>query len=92
MCIFGEIIHHNQLIDPRTRRVVAAYGEIKTNANLPGKYWVSIEDRPIEFFRSKDIAQQFYEIAVEAFKMDLFAYREKAGRNVHKKPAHVAGK
>lgn len=54
----------DRLIDPGTKKTVAAYGWVQERNELPKKFWVSIEAHPIEFFRAEESAKFFYDHSI----------------------------
>jgi hypothetical protein len=53
-----------RLIDPKTKKAVAAYDWLRRDRGLPDQYWVSIGNRPPEFFSTEELAKQFYKDSI----------------------------
>lgn len=51
---------YHRVVDPWTKKPVAAWGWIKQSNGLPDKYWVSIEDQPYQFFSRIDWAKEYF--------------------------------
>jgi hypothetical protein len=56
-----------RLIDPKTKRCVAALGWIE--GYWPNEcYWVSVKSDPYQFFPTLDLARRFYRMAISQLK------------------------
>lgn len=79
-----------RLIDPKTKRVIAAYGWLQQGRGMPDQYWVSIGNREPEFFPTQELAKQFYKDSI----VSLIARLRIRGLRGYgsNKLAHAAGK
>lgn len=58
-----------RLIDPQTKKAIAAYGWIIEKVNP--RYWVSIEGQPNQFFPREYTAKLYYDEQVEPLKLRI---------------------
>jgi len=59
------------LIDPKTKKAIAAYGWLQESEEGSSWYWVSIGHREPEYFSSKEQAEQFYKDSIAPLKAHL---------------------
>jgi hypothetical protein len=77
-----------RLIDPQTKKVLAAYGWIIEKINP--RYWVSIDGQPYEFFPREYTAKLYFDEQVKALRGRVLtrAIQPKRG-NYNKPKAHA---
>jgi len=66
-----------RLIDPQTRRCVAAFGWLRETKHSTDRYWVSIDGEPYQWFATRELAREFYTAAVAPLKARLRARKFK---------------
>lgn len=71
-----------RLIDPHTRKCIAAYGWLSTN-QYKSRYWVSVETDAYLFFNNHDDAREIYRQAADRLRA-----RASSGRPMNYRRRH----
>jgi hypothetical protein len=79
----------DRLVDPKSRKVLGAYGWLSESLELPDRYWVSIEAEAYRFFQSKEEARKFYLARIQPLKDRLRSRRSKQSRAEHRRTLTV---
>ena len=61
-----------RLIDPHTRRCVAAFGWLRETKHSTDRWWVSIDSEPYQWFATRELARDFYTAAIRPRKSKQF--------------------
>lgn len=80
----------DRLIDPRTKKAVAAYGWVQERTEFQKQFWVSIEAYPIEFFRREDAAKFYYDHRATQLMVAIYVNgtNSERKRSKRKPPVH----